>query len=102
MYSEGCYVVRVKGESMVDMQILEGDLLVVEGRNNFARNGEVVVAYLEGEGLTVKVYREEKDGTVVLEPRNSEYPSIKAKRSEVWIEGVVIGLLRRLKPYRSP
>ncbi|MEO5692465.1 MAG: S24 family peptidase [Usitatibacter sp.] len=84
-------LVRVKGDSMIDAGILEGDLLVVEQQPN-ANVGEIVVAIVDNE-FTVKYLEREKDA-FVLKPANKAYPVIRPKgRLEIF--GVMAGLVRR-------
>jgi len=86
----GAYVLRVRGDSMIDEQIRDGDLVVVERRET-ARNGETVVALLdEGEATLKKFYREGR--RIRLQPANPEFPPIYV--DNVRIQGVVIGVLR--------
>jgi repressor LexA len=91
------FAVRVKGDSMRDAGIFDGDYVVVR-RQDDAADGDVVVAYLGDEEATVKVMR--KKGKVVeLQPRNPAYESvtIDSKRSGLRIGGKVVGLVRRIK-----
>ncbi len=86
----GNFVLKVRGDSMIDEQIREGDLVVVERRNT-ARNGETVVALLEdGEATLKKYYRE--GGRIRLQPANPNFQPIYA--DNVTIQGVVIGVIR--------
>jgi len=86
----GAYVLRVRGDSMVDEQIRDGDLVVIEQRET-ARNGETVVALLdEGEATLKKYYKEHN--RVRLQPANPKYDPIYA--DHVRIQGVVIGVVR--------
>ncbi len=88
-----CFVLRVRGDSMIDDQIADGDLVVVESRVE-ARNGETVVALVGGTDATLKrFYR--KGGLVKLVPANDHMKPIEVPASEVTIRGVVTGLLRR-------
>lgn len=87
------YVLKVKGESMVDEQVRDGDYVVVENRTE-ARNGEMVVALLEGENATLKkLYREK--GEIRLQPAHPTMKPIYVKEKDLKIQGVVIGLLRK-------
>lgn len=88
---EGDYILRVKGDSMKDAGILEGDFVVVKKAED-AANGEIVVALLEHEA-TVKRFFREKD-RVRLQPENSAYKPIRTK--EVELLGKVVGVLRRV------
>ena len=85
-------LVRVKGDSMIDAGILEGDLAVVEWRTN-ARPGDIVVALVDGE-LTLKYLAKDKEG-YWLRPANAAYTPIRAKGT-LEISGVMVGLVRRL------
>src|SRR5689334_13696951 len=88
------YLLKVKGMSMKDIGILDGDLVAVH-RTPEVRNRQIVVARLENE-VTVKRYRQE--GSVVwLLPENSDFEPIKVnvKEDPLIIEGVVVGVLRR-------
>lgn len=85
------YALRVKGESMIEDSICDGDLVLIERRET-ARNGETVVAILEGEEATLKRYYRE-DGRVRLQPANSSMSPIYADQVE--IRGVLIGVVRQ-------
>ena len=85
-------LVRVKGDSMVDAGIHEGDLLVVEVQPN-ANVGDIVVAIVDNE-FTVKELAREKSG-FVLKPANKAYPVLRPKKFEIF--GVMAGLARRTR-----
>ena len=94
--TKGDFLLRVKGESMIDAGILDGDLVIVQKAQD-ARNGEIVVA-LAGEDeaadeATVKTFYRE-DGRVRLQPENSSMEPIYAKH--VQILGRVVGVFREL------
>ncbi len=87
------YLLRVMGESMIDIGIHDGDLLAVH-KQQTARNGQIVVARI-GDEVTVK--RFQKQGKVVhLLPENSNFKPIRVdlSREELNIEGLAVGLLR--------
>lgn len=84
------FVLRVRGDSMVDDRICDGDFVVVEKRET-ARNGETVVALLEEGEATLKRFYREADG-IRLQPANPKYKPIKTKH--VRIQGVVVGVVR--------
>jgi len=88
----GTYVLRVRGNSMVDEHIRDGDLVIVEKRTQ-ARDGETVVALLDDGEVTLKKFYREK-GRIRLQPANPEYPPIYV--DNVKIQGVVIGVIRKL------
>jgi repressor LexA len=86
-----CFALKVKGDSMIDDHIREGDLVIVESRAN-AENGETVVAILEHQEATLKrFYRE--NGRIRLQPANDNYPPVITDSVE--IRGVVVGVLRK-------
>ena len=87
---QGAFVLRVRGDSMIDEHIRDGDLVVCEQRNT-ARNGETVVALLEdGEATLKKFYKE--NNRIRLQPANPAYEPIFV--DSVRIQGVVIGVVR--------
>ena len=89
------YVLRVQGDSMIDDAICDGDLVVVERRND-PRNGETVVAVLQGETTeeaTLKRYYRESDGRIRLQPANATLQPLIV--DEIEVRGVVIGIIRR-------
>jgi repressor LexA len=87
------FVLRVRGDSMIEEQIRDGDYVVVESRPE-ARDGETVVALLRGEEATLKkLYR--KGSRVRLVPANASLAAIEVPARDVQIRGVVCGLLRR-------
>jgi repressor LexA len=88
------YVLRVRGNSMIDEQIRDGDFVVVNERQR-ADNGETVIALLKGDSATVKKYYRERDGRIRLQPANDAMTPILVDEDEVTIQGVVVGVLRR-------
>jgi repressor LexA len=88
-------VLRVRGNSMIDDHITDGDLVVVNQRQS-ADNGEMVIAMLNGTAATVKRYYRERDGRVRLQPANEALaPMYFDRTDDIRIEGVVVGVLRR-------
>ena len=87
------FVLRVRGDSMKDEQIRDGDYVVVESRSE-ARNGETVVALLHGQDATLKKFYR-KGSRVRLEPANQSMQPIEVAARDVEIRGVVCALLRR-------
>ena len=89
--SHQTFVLRVRGDSMIDEHINDGDYVIVEKRD-WATNGETVVALTdEGEATLKKFYRERN--RIRLQPANSNYEPIYV--DNVQIQGVVIGVLRK-------
>ena len=89
---DASFLLRVKGDSMKDAGIIEGDMVLVEKTNN-PKLGDIVVAEVDG-GWTMKYYRKEKDGTVYLEPANEAYENIYPE-GELTISAVVKGVVRK-------
>jgi repressor LexA len=86
------FVLKVRGDSMIEEHIRDGDYVVVEGRSE-ARNGETVVALIRGEEATLKKFYR-RGPKVVLEPANQALRPIEVPAADVLIRGVVRGLLR--------
>jgi len=86
------YVLKVRGDSMVDDGILDGDLVII-ARRELANNGEMVVANVSGEVTLKRIYREGE--RVRLQPANSMMSPIYASARDVAVQGVVVGLMRR-------
>lgn len=87
------FVLRVRGDSMIEEQIRDGDYVVVESRSE-AQDGETVVALIRGEEATLKkIYRE---GPMIrLQPANETMASFSVPAEELEVRGVVRGLVRR-------
>lgn len=88
------FVLRVEGDSMVDEHIAHGDYVIVERRET-ARDGERVIALIDGESATLKTFRTENDGTIRLEPANPNHRPQRYAPDRVRIQGVAIGVLRK-------
>jgi repressor LexA len=87
------YVLRVKGESMIDEQIRDGDWVVVEDRHS-ADNGEMVIALVGGDDVTLKKFYRES-GRIRLQPANPTMAPIFVEPDRVQIQGVVVGVMRK-------
>ena len=86
------YLLKVKGDSMIDDGIFDGDLIAVH-RTNVAENGQIVVARIDGE-ITVKRFKRSRDRITLL-PRNPDYaPIVVAPDADFAIEGLYCGLVR--------
>ncbi|PYP90538.1 MAG: repressor LexA [Candidatus Angelobacter sp. Gp1-AA117] len=91
--SKDVFVLQVKGESMKDEHIVDGDYVLVE-KANTARDGEIVVALVEGSDATLKrLYRE--GPKIRLQPSNIAMPPIIVPAKSVQVQGKVIGVLRK-------
>jgi repressor LexA len=86
------YVLKVRGDSMVEDGILDGDLVIIARRER-ADNGEMVVANVNGEVTLKRLYQEGE--RVRLQPANSLMSPIYASARDVAVQGVVVGLMRR-------
>ncbi|MEA3276667.1 MAG: transcriptional repressor LexA [Pseudomonadota bacterium] len=87
-----CYVLKVRGDSMCDAGILDGDYVVIEQRET-ARNGEIVVALVRGEEVTLKRILQEPSRTI-LYPENSTMAAMELEPDNVQIQGVLVGQMR--------
>ena len=87
------YVLRVRGDSMIDEQIRDGDWVVVEDRRS-ADNGEMVIALVDGQDATLKKFYKE-NGRVRLQPANPTMQPIMVDPDNVQIQGVVVGVMRK-------
>jgi repressor LexA len=92
---DNTFCLRVKGESMIDEGIRDGDYIIVEGRDA-ASPGETVVALI-GDEATVKKYFPESDGKVRLQPANMTMDPIFVSEDDLRIRGVVVGLMRHYR-----
>ncbi len=88
---EGDFVLRVKGDSMMNASILDGDLVVVKQQET-AKNGEIVVARIEDEATVKRFFREK--GHIRLQPENDAFAPIIS--DDVHVLGKVVGVLRKL------
>jgi repressor LexA len=85
-------VLQVAGDSLCEAGILDGDYVVIEQRDH-ARNGEIVVALIRGEEVTLKRIVQEP-GRVLLYPENSAMQAMEYHPDEVQIQGVLVGQMR--------
>lgn len=88
-----CYVLQVKGESMIEEHIQDGDFVVVESRET-ALAGETVVALIDNENVTLKKYYPE-GGRIRLQPANEALEPIVVDAGRVKIQGVVVSVMRK-------
>ena len=89
---DGSYVLRVRGKSMIDALIDDGDYVIVQPQAT-ARDGDIVVALLEDNGVTLKRFFREKD-RIRLQPANAGMAPIYA--TDVQVQGKVVGVIRKL------
>ncbi len=93
VHKENTFVLKVKGDSMVEDGILSGDYVVVE-RNHYPQNGDIVVALLNNAYATLKKFFRERN-RIRLQPANSKYKPIYVK--DVIIQGIVRGVIRNYR-----
>jgi len=87
-----CYVLQVKGDSMIEQGIFDGDWVIIEQRS-YARNGEIVVALVNKSEATLK-FIEQYPHEILLIPANSNMTALRYKPDEVEIQGVLVGQMR--------
>jgi repressor LexA len=87
------YVLRVKGDSMIDEQIRDGDFVIVEDRKT-AENGEMVIALIGGSDVTLKKFYRESN-RIRLQPANPAMQPLILDAGQVQVQGVVIGVMRK-------
>ena len=87
------YALRVRGDSMIDEQIRDGDVVIVEDRKT-ADNGEMVIALLSGAEVTLKKFYRD-NGRIRLQPANEKVQPLVVDANQVQIQGVVVGVVRR-------
>ena len=91
-----CYVLQIKGDSMIEAGIFDGDWVVIEQRD-YASNGEIVVALIDNTEATLK-YIEQSAEQVLLLPANAHMTAFSYRPEQVEIQGVLVGQMRS---YRS-
>jgi repressor LexA len=87
------YALEVEGDSMIDAGIHDGDTVIIE-ETDYAENGAIVVALVDGEEVTLKRLRR-RQGAVALEPANVSYETRLFPPDRVTIQGRLVGLIRR-------
>ena len=92
MVTKSSYALRVRGHSMIDDQIQDGDIIIVEKRQT-AENGETVVALINGDRVTLKRFYVEQNG-VRLQPANPDMQPLYLRHDEIEILGIVSGTVR--------
>lgn len=88
------FMLRVRGESMIEVGIMDGDFVVARAQAT-AENGEIVIAGIPGEEATVKIYQR-KGNTTTLVPANPRLEPMVFPSSEVQVFGKVVTVMRRL------
>ena len=92
--SKGVYALEVRGESMIDDHIVEGDYVLVE-KTDRVRDGDIVVALVDGSESTLKRFYRESDSKARLQPANAEMEPIFVPLADLQIQGRVLAVHRR-------
>jgi repressor LexA len=92
--NESTFALQVRGESMIEDHICNGDFVLVE-KTDAVRNGEIVVALVDGSETTLKRYYAEPDGRIRLQPANSEMAPIFVDPPQLQIQGRVLAVMRK-------
>ena len=87
-----CYVLKVKGDSMLEEGIHDGDWVVIEQRS-YARNGEIVVALIDKAEATLKFIEQYPHETLLI-PANAQMQTMRYKPEQIEIQGVLVGQMR--------
>ncbi len=93
LYGENRYALKIKGESMIDIGILDGDIVIVEQKQT-AHNGDIVVALVDNSEATLKRFRKINNDQVELIPENSSMEPMIYHQSQVAIQGILVGQFR--------
>lgn len=91
----GDYALRVRGDSMIDALIDDGDVVIMRPIPDpkLLKNGTIVAARVNGDGTTLKYYHR-KGGQVTLKPANRNYTPIEASATDVEVQGILVGVWR--------
>jgi len=87
------YDLEIKGDSMIDIGILDGDIVIIEPQNT-AQFGDVVVALIDDQEATLKRFKKLKDGSIELSPENQDLEPMVYDASRIKIQGLLVGQLR--------
>ena len=87
------YALQIKGDSMIDIGILDGDIVVIQPQNT-AQFGDVVVALIDDQEATLKRFKKLKDGRIELSPENQDYEPMVYDAERVKVQGLLVGQLR--------
>ena len=94
--AENTYALQVRGESMIEDHICDGDYVLIE-RTGSVRNGDVVVALVRGSESTLKRFYREPDGSVRLQPANHSMDPIRVPASDIQVQGKLLAVLRKYR-----
>ncbi len=94
--AEGTYALQVRGESMIEDHICDGDYVLIE-RTEAVRNGDVVVALVRGSESTLKRFYRESDGSVRLQPANRTMEPLRVPAADIAVQGRLLAVLRKYR-----
>jgi repressor LexA len=89
-----CFVLQVRGDSMIEENICDGDYVVIQQQDT-ANDGQIVVALIDNEFATLKTIYKEKEGKIRLQPANKKMDPIYVDAKSLQIQGIVTGVIRR-------
>lgn len=92
--NDSTFALQVRGDSMIEDHICSGDYVLVE-KTDAVKNGEIVVALVDGSEATLKRYYEEPTGAIRLQPANSAMQPILVQPSQIQIQGKVLAVMRK-------
>jgi repressor LexA len=92
--NESTYALQVRGDSMIDDHIMSGDFVLVE-KIDTIKNGEIVVALVDGSEATLKRYYREPDGRIRLQPANAAMQPIVVDPTQLQVQGKVLAVMRK-------
>ena len=92
--SKRCYVLQVKGDSMIQEGIFDGDYVVLQSQET-AEEGDIIVALIDDAFATLKKYYKDRDGRIRLQPANDKMDPIYVHPKQLKIQGRVTGVIRR-------
>ena len=87
------YALQIKGDSMIDIGILDGDIVIIEPRRT-AEFGDIIVALIDNEDATLKRFKKLKNGRIELSPENQDLQPMIYDAVRVKIQGILVGQLR--------
>ena len=87
------FALQIKGDSMIDIGILDGDIVVIQPQNT-AQFGDIVVALIDDQEATLKRFKKLKDGRIELSPENQELEPMIYEPERVKVQGILVGQLR--------
>lgn len=89
-----CYVLMVRGDSMIKEGIFDGDYVVIQ-KQDTANNGDIVVALIDRQFATLKSFFKEPNGKIRLQPANDEMEPLIVDAKDVTVQGKVTGIIRK-------